>query len=168
VVLQALLGLDRPARSVTLMAGAISQSCLIKEYAAAARNATSLSMLASRGDNVLKLAFPLGDPFADVLQGEQPAFEPALGYAGPATAESALVNGPWQIPMPAPPANIAYDHGNYLPPSDAEEPPPATNPPSYVPVAEYIANAFYGRPQTWPGTPQPAPQGFHYNLYPTG
>jgi len=59
VVLQALLGLGRPARSVTLLAGAINQNCLIGEYAAAARNPMDFSMLASRADMVLKLAFPL-------------------------------------------------------------------------------------------------------------
>jgi hypothetical protein len=168
VVLQALLGLDRPARSVTIMAGAINQSCLVQEYASAARNAVRLSVLASKGDNVLKLAFPLGDPFADLLHDDHPVVEPALGYAGPSTSEAALVDGPWQIPLPAPPSNIDYDHGSYLPPSDAVEPAPATNPPSYIPVADYIANAFYGRPQSWPGAAPPAPQGFNFNRYPTG
>lgn len=167
VVLQALLGLGRPARSVTLMAGAINQSCLVQEYAAAARNTTSLSMLASKGDQVLKLAFPLGDPLADLLHPDHPAFEPALGYAGPSLAEAALIDGPWQIPMPAPPADIDYDHGNYLPPSDAVPPPSATNPPSYIPVANYISNAFYGRPQTWPEAAPPARQGFNFYAYPT-
>jgi hypothetical protein len=167
VVLQALLGLARPARSVTLMAAAINQDCLVQEYAAAARNTTSLSMLASKGDNVLKLAFPLGDPLADLLHDDHPVAEPALGYAGPSTSEAALVDGPWQIPLPAPPSNIDYDHGDYLPPSDAVEPPPSTNPPSYIPVANFVANAFYGRPQSWPGTAAPAPGGVNFNLYPT-
>jgi hypothetical protein len=167
VVLQALLGLNRPARSVTLMAGAINQSCLVQEYAAAARNSTSLSVLASKGDNVLKLAFPLGDPLADLLHDDHPVFEPALGYAGPSISEVALVDGPWQIPLPAPPSNIDYDHGSYLPPSEAVPPQPTTNPPSYVPVADYIANAFYGRPQSWPSMAPPGSKGFNYNLYPT-
>jgi hypothetical protein len=166
VVLQALLGLGRPARSVMLFAGAINQSCLVQEYAAAARNATTLSVLASKGDHVLKLAFPLGDPFADILHDDHPAFEAALGYVGPSASEAALVDGPWQIPLPALPSNVDYDHDSYLPPSDEVEPVPATNPPSYVPVANYIANAFYGRPQSWPGSPPP--RGFNYNIYPTG
>jgi hypothetical protein len=168
VVLQALLGLGRPARSVTLLAGAINQSCLVGEYAAAARNAARFSVLASKGDNVLKLAFPLGDPFADILHDDHPIGEPALGYAGPSPAEAALVEGPWQIPLPAPPANINYDHGDYLPPSDAVAPPPITNPASYIPVAAYLANEFYGRPQPWPGLAPPAAGGFNYGLYPTG
>ena len=168
VVLQALLGLDRPARSVTLMAGAINQGCLVEEYAGAARNAGRLSVLASKGDDVLKLAFPLGDPFADLLHYDHRVTDPALGYAGPSTSEAALVDGPWQIPLPAPPSNIDYGHGSYLPPSGAVEPPLATNPPSYIPVAQYIANAFYGRPQSWPGMAPPAAQGFNFNFYPTG
>jgi hypothetical protein len=167
VVLQALLGLDRPARSVTLMAGAVNQSCLVEEYAAAARNAGRLAVLASKGDHVLKLAFPLGDPFADLLHDDHPVGEPALGYAGPSTAEAASIDGPWQIPFPAPPSGIDYDHGSYLPPSDAVEPPPTGNPPSYVPVATFISNAFYGRPQSWPGMPLPAPTGFDFYRYPT-
>jgi hypothetical protein len=148
------------------MAGAINQDCLVGEYAAAAANTTSLSLLASKGDQVLKLAFPLGDPFADLLHDDHPAFEPALGYAGPSAAETALVDGPWAIPLPAPPANIDYDHGNYLPPSGAVMPPPAPGTPSYVPVAQFIANAFYGRAQNWPQAALPSAQGFNYATYP--
>lgn len=166
VVLQALLGLDRPARSVTLLAGAINQHCLVREYRAAAANTTSLSLLASKGDQVLKLAFPLGDPLADLLHPDHPAFEPALGYAGPSADEAGLVDGPWQIPTPAPPANINYNHGDYLPPSGAANPPPATAASSHVPVAKFIANAFYGRPQDWPEASLPTSQGFNYVRYP--
>ena len=166
VVLQALLGLDRPARSVTLMAAAINQACLVQEYAAAARNSTTLSVLASKGDMVLKLAFPIGDPFADLLHGDHSVFEPALGYAGPTASEATLVEGPWQIPLPASPSNIDYNHGSYLPPSDAVAPLPATNPASYVPVADYIANAFYGRSQIWPGLAPVASRSFDYYRYP--
>jgi len=168
VVLQALLGLDRPARSVTLMAGAINQSCLVQEYAAAARNATTLSVLASKGDQVLKLAFPLGDPFADLLHDDHPIHEPALGYAGPSASEAALIDGPWQIPFSAASSSMDYDHGSYLPPSGPVEPAPVTDPASYIPVAEYIANAFYGRPQSWPGPALPAPRGWSYDIYPSG
>lgn len=146
VVLQALLGLGRPARSVTLLAGAINQNCLIEEYAAAARNPMDLSMLASRADRVLKLAFPLGDPFADLLHDDHPPFQPALGYAGPSRPEAALVEGPWRIPRAD-----NYDHGDYLPPS-AARPPPPRSPPPYIAVAEYIRNAFYDQPQRWPPT----------------
>jgi len=170
VVLQTLLGLDRPARSVTLMAGAINQSCLAEEYAAATAHAGRLSLLASKGDNVLKLAFPPGDVAADLLHYDHPFGEPALGFAGPSPAEAANFDGPWQIPLPALPSNIDYDHGSYLPPSDPVAPPPTTNPPSYVPVADFIANAFYGRPQNWPPVPPPAPaqQSFNFYGYPTG
>lgn len=169
VGMQALLGLNRPARSVTIMAGAINQNCLVEEYASAVKNAGRLSLLASKGDQVLKLAFPLGDPFADLLHDDHPVGEPALGYAGPSAAEAACVDGLWQIPLPAPPSNIDYDHGSYLPPSDPEVPLPATDPPSsYIPVAKFIANAFYGRPQSWPGTAPAAPQGVNFVRYPTG
>jgi hypothetical protein len=168
VVLQALLGLDRPARSVTLMAGAINQSCLAEEYRAAAGNAGRLSLLASKGDDVLKLAFPLGDPLADLLYDDHPVGEPALGYAGPSITEAAKVEGPWQIPSLAPPSNVDYGHGSYLPPSNAVEPPAVTNPASYIPVANFIANAFYGRPQSWPGTAPAAPRAVNFYHYPTG
>ena len=171
VVLQALLGLVRPARSVTLAAAAINQGCLMQEYRDAARNTTTLSMLASKGDHVLKLAFPLGDPFADLLYDDHPLFEQALGYVGPAQAEAALVDGPWQIPLPALPANVDYDHGSYLPPSDPPgqplAPAPAGSPPSYLAVAEFFANAFYGRPQGWPGPATSLPRGFAHTLYPS-
>lgn len=167
VVLQTLLGLDRPARSVTLTAGAVDQNCLVGEYIAASRNAVSLSMLASKGDNVLKLAFPLGDLFADLLHDDHSFFQPALGYAGPSSMESALIDGPWQIPYPATPPQQNYDHGDYLPPGGPVVPPAGHDQPPYIAVAQYISNAFYGRPQTWPGMAMPAPPALRPWVYPT-
>jgi hypothetical protein len=165
VVLQALLGLDRPARSVTLTAPAINQNCLTEEYANAVEaKITDLSVLASRGDNVLKLAFPPGDAGADLLHDDHPFGEPALGYAGPSAGEAALVDGPWQIPYTqggAYPPN--YDHGNYHPPGDIPAPPPG--PSTYATVATYISNAFYGRAQNWPAPAMPL--AGHYVRYPT-
>jgi hypothetical protein len=155
VVLQALLGLDRPARSVTLAAGAISQDCLIEEYRAAMQDKVmSLGVLASKGDRVLRLAFPPGDFFSDLLGPDHNPFEPALGYAGPATAEATLVDGDWAIPYAQGagyPPN--YDHGSYLPPGDAASEAAAaaiSGVPTYKFVAEHFGNAFYGRAQSWP------------------
>jgi hypothetical protein len=160
VVLQTLLGLDRPARSVTLAAGAINQNCLAGEYRQASENKiTTLSVLASRGDDVLKLAFPLADPICDILEPDHSLFQPALGYAGPSVAEAGLVDGQWRIgytPGASYPPN--YGHGSYLPPGDpasvaaaaaiaAANPGPTT----FAKVAAYFANVFYGRPQNWPG-----------------
>ena len=52
--------------------------------------------------------------------------------------------------------------------SAAVAPPAAAGPPpSYIPVAQYIANAFYGRPQSWPAAmPASAAQGLSYYSYP--
>src|SRR5262249_1877754 len=83
LILQAVGGLARKAQSVCLTAAAINRDCLNTEYAAAARNSQSISILSSREDYVLKIAFSVGDPFADLLHDDHTPFEMALGYAGP-------------------------------------------------------------------------------------
>lgn len=63
VVLETIRGLDRPARAACLMAAAIERTCLEQEYADAFANCDAVSLLASRNDNVLRMAFPLGNFF---------------------------------------------------------------------------------------------------------
>jgi len=53
VILEATSGLDRTVRRLILMAGAIEDDCLTREYQAAAGNAQQISVLASRKDDVL-------------------------------------------------------------------------------------------------------------------
>jgi alpha/beta hydrolase family protein DUF900 len=143
LVLEAVKNLKRQARSVCLTAAAINQDCLATEYAAAAQNAAAISILASHKDMVLKLAFPIGDPIADLLHSDHTLFERALGYAGPPVPASLPVKFPWQIPDSA-----GYDHGDYLPSGNPGAPVPI--PAIWNQPADFMARAFRGQTQSWP------------------
>ena len=145
LVLEAVSNLDVRARIVCLTAGAINRDCLSTEYAAATNNADAISGLASHCDLVLKVAFRVGDPIADILHWDHPAFEPALGSEGPApipSPASSRVAQRWQIPDAA-----NYGHGDYLPPGDRIAPAAGSR---WSAVAQFILNAFRGQPQAWP------------------
>jgi len=145
LVLEAVKNLNRQAQSVCSTAAAINQDCLMTEYAAAAGKAKSISLLASRRDMVLGLAFPIGDPIADFFNEDHKPFEPALGYAGPPLPTAPPVVAPWQIAKDA-----DYGHGNYLPPGDSVTPKPAIPAEKWSAVAAFMARAFRGQPQSWP------------------
>ncbi len=145
LVLEALGWLTPQARTLCLTAGAINRDCLTAQYAASGRNAGAVSALASRKDWVLKVAFSLGDPLADLLEGDHTPFQAALGRFGPRAPVPGNVAAPWQIPDAE-----GYDHGNYLPPTAPPRPgAPPPGPPWQRP-ADFIRRAFLGRPQTWP------------------
>jgi hypothetical protein len=136
-VLQAVANLNRKARSVCLAAAAVNRDCLTSEYAAAARNAERISALASHKDDVLKIAFSIGDPFAVLLHDDHTPFEPALGYDGPPSPPPPQpVAYPWQISD-----QDNYGHSDYLPPTDPQR---------WQRAADFMKRAFLGRPQTWP------------------
>jgi hypothetical protein len=149
LVLEAITHLDRKAQSVCLTAAAINRDCLTTEYSSAAANSVLISILASHEDDVLKIAFSVGDPFADLLHDDHPAFEAALGYDGPPTPAPQTVRYPWQIPD-----RSGYGHHDYLPPAPATPlplpPPPGTKWPD---AADFMKRAFFGQPQTWPPPP---------------
>jgi len=144
VVLEAVKNLGRRARVVCLTAAAINQDCLQTEYAAAAANADSISILASHEDWVLKIAFQAGDPIADALHDDHAFFEKALGYDGPPLPAPPPIQSPWQIPDVA-----DYGHGDYLPPGDAVQVPPAPGA-RWLNSAGFMARAFRNQRQTWP------------------
>ena len=145
VVLEAVTHLDRPARVVCLTAAAINRDCLANEYANAAANAHAIAILASRKDLVLKLAFPVGDPIADVLHEDHALFEPALGREGPPPPAPPPVVPPWQIPD-----SEGFDHGDYLPPSDHVQDPATASRQRWWRAAGFMGRAFHAQPQTWP------------------
>jgi hypothetical protein len=136
MVLQGITGLTRRVQLLCVMAGAIDRSCLTAEYAAAAANCERIVALSSHRDDVLKLAFPLGDPFADLLHDDHTPFQPALGYDGPPTPTA--VRAPWQIPDAE-----NYGHGDYLPPG---------SPPSgkWQWPADFVRRNVNGQPLIWP------------------
>lgn len=139
LVLEAVSNLSRKASTVCLTAAAVNRDCLTAEYAAAASNAEQISILASREDKVLKLAFPIGDPLSLLLHADHTPFQIALGSEGPPTPAPALVRPPWQISDSEPQGD--YDHGDYLPPA---------TPSKWPRIADFMKRAFLEQRQTWP------------------
>jgi len=136
LILQAVSGLSRKARSVCLTAAAINRDCLTGEYADAAQNSQAISILSSGEDYVLKIAFSVGDPIADLLHDDHTPFEIALGSKGPPTPAPSEVRAPWQIDDKS-----NYGHSDYLPPSSPKKWPRA---------ADFMKRAFFGQSQSWP------------------
>lgn len=133
-MLEAVKCLQRKAKCVVLMAGAIEDDCLDKEYRSAASNTEEIYTLASRKDRVLQFAFPLGNPIGQLVMHGHPYFETALGREGPESPiPAAQRGGAWQIPN-----DWDYGHGDYLPDEPimqaialpVEAPGPQSNPPS--------------------------------------
>ncbi len=110
-ILEALKNLTRQARRLILMAGAIEDDCLVKEYQSAAQNAQEIYILSSRKDWVLEFAFPIGNPIGDIIMRGHPYFKTALGRDGPAQPiPLEQRGGAWQIPD-----GWNYGHLDYLP-----------------------------------------------------
>jgi hypothetical protein len=143
LVLEAVLHLQCKARSVCLTAAAINRDCLTAEYQAAAANCEQISVLASHEDDVLKIAFAIGDPFADLLHDDHTPFQPALGSDGPPVPAPPPVHYPWQIPDAC-----DYGHHDYLPPTGGTVPPPPGT--KWPKAADFMRRAYFGQPQTWP------------------
>jgi hypothetical protein len=114
MVLQTISGLNRSVRTLLLMAGAIDNTCLISEYTKAAGKVQSISVAASRSDDVLKWAFPAGNFLGGIISRGNPYVHEALGREGPACPYPANLHADWQIPD-----DWDYGHGDYLP----DEPP---------------------------------------------
>ena len=120
VVLQTLSGLNRKPRTLFLMAGAIDNTCLTKEYSSAASKVQNISVAASRSDDVLKWAFPTGNCLGGILSRGIPYVHEALGREGPASPYPANLHADWQIPD-----DWDYGHGDYLPEAPPITPVPA-------------------------------------------
>jgi hypothetical protein len=148
VVLQAAQQLqDRfRIRAICLTAGAINDDCLQEEYGCVPKNAERILLLASHCDEVLKLAFPIGDLIADLLHDDHTPFRTALGYGGPQLPAPSPVRAPWQIPDHA-----DYGHHNYLPPGEADPGAPTPDQLKWQAVAKFARRAFRGEEQSWPG-----------------
>lgn len=126
VVLATISHLTLPVRRLVLMAGAIDDNCLNTEFQATAAGIGSISLLASKEDTVLSLAFPLGNFFAGILAEGHPWSRAALGHTGPAKPRPANFQAPFEIPD-----NWGFKHGNYL---QIDDPPaPALAIPTDVP-----------------------------------
>lgn len=118
VVLQALADMQGGVRCLVLMAGAIEDDCLSREYWRAAPKAQAIHVLASQQDWVLAGAFPAGNVVAEILMHGHPYARRALGRDGPADA-AAVTPRPmvWELP-----AGWDYGHLDYLPRSAGAQP----------------------------------------------
>jgi len=85
VVLETIRRLPSSIRvnALVLMAAAIDDTCLSSEYQDAAVRVGKISVLASQCDEVLKWAFPIGNPLSGILTRGDPYWHAALGRTGP-------------------------------------------------------------------------------------
>jgi hypothetical protein len=137
VILETLAGLNRRARRVLLMAGAIENNCLQQEYSDAAKNADQILVLASVSDWVLHLAFPIGNPIGQIIMHGHPYFRTALGRDGPSEQiPPEQQGGSWDIPK-----GWTYVHADYLPKDSSQTrvPPPVSRPGQNDPKPEKAA-----------------------------
>jgi len=112
VVLEAVRNLSPSfnVRTVTMMAGAIDDDCLNNEYHDAAVRIGKVSVLASRCDEVLKLAFPAGNVAAGIVTRGEPYWRGALGRYGPNPP-----NQPGGLsPSPILPDSWNFGHHSYI------------------------------------------------------
>jgi pimeloyl-ACP methyl ester carboxylesterase len=111
MILEALAGLQNKVRRLIIMAGAIENDCLTREYQSAAVKAEEIYVIASKQDWVLEFAFPTGNLIGEILMHGHPYCKVALGRNGPAIPIPLTQRGgAWQIP-----ADWKYGHLDYLP-----------------------------------------------------
>jgi esterase/lipase superfamily enzyme len=131
VVLQTASQMSRPLRRLILMAGAVGDDCFTGEFSSVPGKVESISLLASKEDEVLRWAFPIGDFVSEIVDHDHPWWESALGRSG-ARQRPAHYLGPCQIPD-----EWDFGHGNYLqvnPPAPAVIPPPTDVPQNALPL----------------------------------
>jgi hypothetical protein len=118
VVLRAIAGLNQGVRvrRLVLMAGAVDDTVLGNEFAAAAKRVEKISNISSTEDDVLKWAFPLGNPISGIFAEGHPFWHAAIGRDGPASNPPAP--GQFDVVCKLPNA-WNFGHGNYMPPSPA-------------------------------------------------
>jgi hypothetical protein len=109
VVLRTILNMKMNVRNTILMAGAIDDSCLTSEFQDASKRAGKISVLASKNDEVLALAFPLGNLLSGILDVGHPWWHSALGRSGPQQPWPSNFQAPFEIPD-----GWQYGHHHYL------------------------------------------------------
>jgi pimeloyl-ACP methyl ester carboxylesterase len=146
VVLATISHLNLPVRRVILMAPAIDDNCLATEFEAISAKIASITVLASMKDQVLSMAFPMGNFFAGIMDAGHPWWRAALGHCGPATPWPANLQAPFEIPD-----DWNFQHGDYLQidqpqpaplPLPVDLPPQGTPPPPGIGWQEAFSSAF--------------------------
>jgi hypothetical protein len=108
---------------VTLMAGALDDDWLTNEFEEAAAKVGQISLLYSAKDEVLSLAFPMGNFFSGIIAAGHPWWHAAIGHAGATTPWSENLQSLSMIPD-----CWNCQHGNYL-----KVDPPLVEPP-FLPI----------------------------------
>ena len=111
VVLQAIQTLadSNRVRNLILMAAAIEDDTLLREFNAAANKVDRVSVVYSLEDHVLQLAYPGGNLIGGLIERGDPNVKAALGRLGPSE--------PWPgkiIPNPRLPSFWDYGHTDYM------------------------------------------------------
>jgi hypothetical protein len=126
-------------KTVTIMAGAIDDTCLHDEYRDAAGRIGKISVLSSQCDDVLKWAFPVGNLVAGILTRESPYWHGALGRFGPNPPDqpanlwkSAILPNCWEF------GHSSYINWDMM----------APNPPAFYPPALAVPTAGTPKPST--------------------
>ncbi len=109
VVLATIEKMQLPVRRLNLMAGAVDDDCLSKEFAGAAERAEAIAVLASKKDTVLSHLFPLGNFVAGIIDVGHPWWRAAIGHCGPVKTWPSNFAPPFEIPD-----GWNFNHGNYL------------------------------------------------------
>jgi len=125
VVLSAIASMKRSVKRLILMAGAIDDDCLTAEFQSVVPKVGEISVLASMKDDVLAMAFPLGNLAGGILDVGHPWLREALGRGGPSPTPDNF------RPHCEIPSNWDYGHGNYL---QVDPPPPVK-----IPVPQDVA-----------------------------
>jgi hypothetical protein len=97
-------------KAVTIMAGAIDDNSLNNEYKDSASRADKVSVLASNCDEVLKWAFPVGNPLSGLVTRGDPYWHGALGRFGPNPPDQP--SNLWKTPIL--PDRWGFGHGSYI------------------------------------------------------
>ena len=144
VLLRMVSKMSLPVRRVTLMAGAVDDNCLNKEFKTAAARIGEISVLASKKDDVVSLLFPIGNFFAGIIAEGHPWWRAAIGRCGPSAPKPGNFRAPFEIPH-----NWNYGHHHYL---QIDPPPPPTIPmPAIIPPdgAAEPASGATGWQEAW-------------------
>jgi hypothetical protein len=116
-------------KAAIIMAGAIDDNCLSSEYQDAAARVGKISVLSSDCDEVLKWAFPVGNPLSGIVTRDDPYWHGALGRYGPNPPDQP--SSLWKTPIL--PDRWEFGHDSYINCSGPVTGPPAESGPFYPP-----------------------------------
>lgn len=142
VALTAAEMMQKKVDRICLTAAAVNNDALENEFSAALKNTTTIANLASLGDWVLKIAFPVGDFLGDFFSNGPDSRAGALGRDGPRIADPAI------RPTGVINEDLKHDHGDYFPPF--KMPAAAAKKAKFTNAVGFMSRALSGTPPNWP------------------